>query len=167
VQELSCWNNVIRQIRTNFLSWKKLLQHKLPTLGSKTKKKGIWNIVCKANCQSLLWPFIHCLFCLSNYVLHYIFACVIFCLIQTTSTLPFILFCFSNFNIFYKLVYSLVGRSPITYMPCITRFWATMLYRLRWVASLTHVQLCTYKHAMWTKRCAIKRKQFFFARIIY
>jgi hypothetical protein len=127
-----------------------------------TNKKGIWSIVFKASCQSSSWLFIHCLFSLSNYVLHSIFPCVILCLIQVASALPFIMFCFSNLNNFCKLVYSLIGRFLITYMLCITPILKChAIYRLSWVASLTCVQPCTYKHVMWTKRCAIKRKFFF------
>ncbi len=131
-----------------------------------TNKKGIWNIVYKASCQSSLWLFIQCLLFLSNYILRSIFVCVIQCLIQATFALPFILLCFSNLSIFCKLVYSLVGRSPITYMPCITSVLKChVTYRLGWVTSFTHVQPCTCKHAMWTTRCAIKRKQFFLQKL--
>jgi len=44
-------------------------------------------------------------------------------------------------------------------MPCITSVLRCHgIYRLGWVASLTRVQPCTYKHAMWTTRCVIKKK---------
>ncbi len=141
------------------------MQHKFLALGSMTNKKGIWNIVYKASCQSLLWMFIHCLLCLNNFVFHSIFACVILCLIQATFALPFILFCFSNLNIFCNLVYSLVGRF-LVYALHHLGLRCHVIYRLGWVAFLTHVQPCTYKHAMWTKRCAIK-ETIFLVKIIY
>jgi hypothetical protein len=135
------------------------LQHKFHVLWSKTNKKGNWNIVCKASCQSSLSPFIHYFLYLNKFFLHSIFACVILCLIQVASRLHFILFCFSNPHIFYKLVYSLVNRSLRTYMPYVTLVLRChVVYKLGWVASLIGAQPCTYKHAMWTTKCVIKRK---------
>ncbi len=105
-----------------------------------TNKKCIWNVVYKVGYQSSLWPFIHYLLYLSNFILHAIFACVILHSIQATSALPFILPCFSNLSIFYKSVYSLVGRSPIVYMPYITS--VLRCHVLAQVGSLKHVQPC-------------------------
>jgi hypothetical protein len=83
---------------------------------------------------------------------------------EVPPTPPFIVFTFGlTIKSIQELVgASLVGRFPVTYMPCITLVLKChVIYKLSWVASLTCVQPCTYRHAMLIKRCAIKRKQSF------